>query len=813
MNISLSMIVRGGSDLSDLRKSLMSTVPFADEVCVVQTCVPGEKLSMGVEGLFREICDDCGVPLKFDTWEDAEGNADEGWIHDFAEARNRSQSMVTGDVWFWIDSDTVLENGPGWRELVESAFADEEVGSMSLNYQYDFDTETGDCTTEVATHMVFRSGLTVWSGVLHEQCLFSKRMKLVDATKGPSFLKHLKVGGDHMGSTRRNKWILDKYILDGGEMSAKLWLAVCTTNLALEDNVAAMRAVKACLESDPSDDERWRALTNLASILRDMGHMQAALGTYGEMAALHPERDTPWVLIGQALCEMGDYRGALSAIGRIGAYGTVPEGNTVNRHFLKYSPMYTLARSYAALGDIEPAIDAFSELLKVKPDSTAAEEHMNALIKQRNVTRKYQAFKEVSEHLGDYIFAGAPDDMYIIPEVGRARRPERPDDRETVMIWCGPAAGAHWGPSSLGNGVGGSEEAVIYLSRELVAAGMHVEVYASPQEGDFGMDEHGVVWCHYASWEDSPGIFVQWRATHMIERATKASARYVWVHDHINNMSAFPEELRQHLDKAMCLSEFHSRPLVAAGWEDQVMITANGIPLSVTERSEAMHLEPTARRPHSFAYYSSPDRGLESLLRVWLDIREELPTATLDIYYGFTPHYKRAMAGSEYLRDLKNNVDGMVKSLKDDGVTWHGMVSHDELHESMATTEFWLYPTAFYETSCITAMKCQALGCIPVTSRFPGSALPETCKFDLGPEPRSGSIYEDSEWLTAWKDRVVEVAKMKESELPFTRKEMQTWARQHFDWSLVAKGWVSTFRAAIGSRKTGSKSGSAASPS
>jgi len=501
MKITLSMIVRGGSSAADFRRSLMSTVPFADEVCIVQTCVPGQSLSMDIENVARDVCDDIGVPLNFDTWEDQDGNQEEGWIHDFAEARNRALEHVTGDVWFWIDSDTVLESGALWREDVEKSFANPDVGAMSVKYEYDFDTVTGDCNTEVATQMVFRTGAARWHGVLHEQCGFTDSgYKLVDATKAPYCMRHLKVGRDHMGSTNRNKWILEKYVADGGEMTARLWLGLCTTYLALEDNRGAMRAVKAAIQSNPTDDEKWRALTNLGSILRDLDHHEAALGTYGEMAALHPERDTPWVYIGQVLCEMGDHKGALAAIGRIGAYGQVYEGSAVNRHFLAYSPMYTSARAHAALGDNESAIESFKELLKIKPDSKAAEEHMNALIRQEGIKRRYLAYSMVAEDLGDYIYAGAPDEMYIIPDVGRAKRPDRPEDKTTVMIWCGPASGANWSTSSLAKGVGGSEEAVIYLSRELVAAGMHVEVYCSPLEEDFGADEHGVVWCHYASW-------------------------------------------------------------------------------------------------------------------------------------------------------------------------------------------------------------------------------------------------------------------------------------------------------------------------
>ena len=50
-----------------------------------------------------------------------------------------------------------------------------------------------------------------------------------------------------------------------------------------------------------------------------------------------------------------------------------------------------------------------------------------------------------------------------------------------VAIWCGRSVVGDWGPWSLQEtGIGGSEEAVVRLSRELVRVGWGVTVYATP---------------------------------------------------------------------------------------------------------------------------------------------------------------------------------------------------------------------------------------------------------------------------------------------------------------------------------------------
>lgn len=93
-----------------------------------------------------------------------------------------------------------------------------------------------------------------------------------------------------------------------------------------------------------------------------------------------------------------------------------------------------------------------------------------------------------------------------------------------VALYCfeyGNAWFPNWGPSSLGKGLGGSEEAVINLSRELARLGFWVEVYADPVGVDVGVDKKGsrgesgggVIWYPYKAYDISnpPDVFVAWR--------------------------------------------------------------------------------------------------------------------------------------------------------------------------------------------------------------------------------------------------------------------------------------------------------------
>ncbi len=114
-------------------------------------------------------------------------------------------------------------------------------------------------------------------------------------------------------------------------------------------------------------------------------------------------------------------------------------------------------------------------------------------------------------------------------------------------------------------------------------------------------------------------------------------------------------------------------------------------------------------KKHSAGYFSSYDRGLKCLLQLWPEIRKQVPDATLDIYYGWTMFDKMFASDPGGMR-WKWEVIRMLSDLKDQGVSEHGRVSHEELAKVMKEISVWLYPTEFTEIHCITALKTAEAG-------------------------------------------------------------------------------------------------------
>lgn len=99
-------------------------------------------------------------------------------------------------------------------------------------------------------------------------------------------------------------------------------------------------------------------------------------------------------------------------------------------------------------------------------------------------------------------------------------------------------------------------------------------------------------------------------------------------------------------------------------------------------------------------YASSPDRGLDILLEAWPSVYQEHPDATLLITYGAT-----------------SNLPGVISM---------GEVDEETMNEIYKTSDIWCHPAIGNELYCMTGVKAQAAGCVPVV--IPHMALAETVR-------------------------------------------------------------------------------------
>jgi len=94
-----------------------------------------------------------------------------------------------------------------------------------------------------------------------------------------------------------------------------------------------------------------------------------------------------------------------------------------------------------------------------------------------------------------------------------------------------------------------------------------------------------------------------------------------------------------------------------------------------------------------FIYSSCTERGLDRLLELWPNIIKELPNAELYICsYNSFP-----------INEYENSLNNIIQTYEN--IKHVGSLNRDKLYNLMSTCEYWLYPTNFSETSCITSME------------------------------------------------------------------------------------------------------------
>lgn len=165
----------------------------------------------------------------------------------------------------------------------------------------------------------------------------------------------------------------------------------------------------------------------------------------------------------------------------------------------------------------------------------------------------------------------------------------------------------------------------------------------------------------------------------------------------------------------------------------------------------------------SFIYSSAADRGLYRLLSMWEDVRLELPQATLNV---FCPGYSQP------------NVEKWPE-----GVTYHGTVDQKTLHDWQMKSEYWLHPTDYEETYCITALEMQYAKVIPITTNV--AALNEVVA-------NRGFRLDPSETNESFIDIIKDLKRSSQLREVYTTKGYN-WAKEQ-SWNVRILEWVKLLR-------------------
>ena len=259
---------------------------------------------------------------------------------------------------------------------------------------------------------------------------------------------------------------------------------------------------------------------------------------------------------------------------------------------------------------------------------------------------------------------------------------------------------------SIYNALGGSEKAVAYLTK---CFPKHFNIYISGSVKKEKIDNitfvplnklknlvnntcfHTVIVSRYIAFYD---MFPQ----------TIFYQSYIWAHDtqllHYGSSLTVEHLLNKYNHKingCICLTQYHKElfinkyPMI----NNKINIINNGINCDQFSKN-------ISKQKNKFIYSSCSERGLDILLNLWEKIIKYLPDATLVIAsYNDFPY-------NEFDKKLKLIID------RYSSIQHLGKLNTSILYMEMASSEYWLYPCTYPETSCITAFEMLMSNVIPI---------------------------------------------------------------------------------------------------
>ena len=286
-------------------------------------------------------------------------------------------------------------------------------------------------------------------------------------------------------------------------------------------------------------------------------------------------------------------------------------------------------------------------------------------------------------------------------------------------------------------GLGGSESAVILISKELVKVGFNVTVYnncidsqASPGVYD------GVRFIDHTQtdqFEDSYDVVISSRSVFpffpgsIYRFIPNSKWKVLWMHDTFCKGDENLEEMvvAGFINEVFTLSDFHTNYTLNNEHGKKRMFdvlkhknfqTRNGAVKYIDE------VDLSKKDPNHFVYNASVTKGLKPLLQlVWPDVKRLIPGAHLTVIGGFY----RFRDGSEPDAQEKDLItfkeDERYKQL---GVTFTGVIKQQEIAEILANATYMIYPSDFPETFGISTLESLLYRTPLLTSRF--GALEET---------------------------------------------------------------------------------------
>lgn len=498
------------------------------------------------------------------------------WINDFGKARLFNQDKIETDFFFWMDSDDDLENADRIPEIVRYMQAN-DLDLIQLPYDYAKNEMNESVALQWRERFIRTDSDLKWADVpVHETILAPyARYAQLDWMR----VVHNKDEDSVMKSYKRNQKLLEDHYEATKDPRDAFYLG--NHYLALKDYEKAIQYYLDHISTSGWDEERYRSWCNVAVCEMKLGLLGKAISASN--AAMDERPDWPDAYFIKAMIyDAMEHPEKCVEWAKVGLAKPPPQTSSfLDPTLYQYQGLLQAAIASLKVGQVKQAFQYYTMVLEAAPDN----EYVRSLQPLFEETYYDDKAIDYARYLIHYtqqaggkpqkVFDSLPprvfSDIRLNAERAKIFPPKEWPER-SIVFYCGQTAEA-WGPDTLGKGMGGSEEAIVYLSRELLKLGWMVTVF-NDREDEYNDD--GVQykpWTLLNPW-DTFDVFVAWRNPQMA-MGVKARVLAVDLHDVPKSFSRITPQHLKEVNKFFFKSKFHAS--LAEVPEEQQVIVGNGI--------------------------------------------------------------------------------------------------------------------------------------------------------------------------------------------------------------------------------------------
>ena len=768
MKIALAMIVKGDDrEAKLLDRCLENVSPFMDGIFITSTYSdkPNEEI--------QKVCRKYGASMSLFKW-----------TKDFAEARNFSFSNIPKeyDYIMWCDADDMWR---GLDKLQDTIEANPTVDAFGFWYLYTFDEYKQPVVSHKKTMIVRNDGCVTWVGALHEDFRENRSIHtmFVEGIERMHFTTD-----ERLDEAKARNVEVSRLDFEAHSDDPRTYWNYANSLLGAGDTLKAKEMFEKFIPLSGSEEEIYLARLRLAEIHHSLEDKDKAIESYQIAIGSRPDYSDAFLQLGYLYMHYHNWPKAeyylLNGILKKPPYASII---VFNPRDYDYNPMMALAKTYFNMSRPDKALPMLKGCIKINPNN----DYLNTLVME--MERETEVMNRAVETVVELEKVGDVEKIRekiesldsetrshpAITSIWNSHFIKSESSGKDIAYYCGKTD-HEWNPiMAKTKGIGGSEEAVINLSKEWAKQGWNVTVYNSC--GTQPIVDEGVTYKPFWMFnsKDKWDKLILWRHPKLVDYDLNATDIYVDMHD-VQPEGEFNEKRLAKIRKIFVKTKAH-RVLFPSIPDEKFAIIPNG-------QDFALFDQKVKKDQYLLVNTSSPDRSMDVLPQLFKRVKEQVPQARLKWAYGFEI-FDNSHGNDKMIMAWKEKV---LKEMDEAGIENLGRLSQKECAKLYLEGNILAYPSEFYEIDCITVKKAQACGCMPITTDFAafeesvrhGVKVPSKLTVDTWGKEFGHGI-KDKETQDRWVEAVVKQLKTPLDD----RKDMREWAKR-FDWKLISKQWI-----------------------